>query len=249
MVDGAVNFNTGENVVPLRNVMLMNALINRVQSRDPDLPGLACFFGPSGYGKTQAATWNAQKTRAYWVEVKSTWSRKKFAEMILRSMAIAPGRTIGDMVEQIGDQLSKSGRPLLIDEADLVAKDGMIGVVRDIYESSQGTVILIGEENLPQTLRRWERVHNRMLDWVAAQPADLREVGLLAAKKCPRLVIEPAVQQLVLERSQARARRIVVNLRQIAEYALVSGRDVITEADAAKISFFSGEAPSPRRML
>jgi len=246
-MDGAVNINTGGSVAPLRNVLLLNALINRVQNRDFDLPGLACFFGPSGYGKTKAATWNAQETRAYWVEVKSTWSRKKFAEMILRSMGITPGRTIGDMVEQIGDQLSKSGRPLLIDEADLVAKDGMIGIIRDIYESSQGTVILIGEENLPQTLRRWERVHNRMLDWVAAQPADLREVGLLAHLKCRQLEIAPEVQQLVLEQSQARARRIVVNLRQIAEYALAAGKTAITMADAPNITFFSGEAPAPRR--
>lgn len=247
-MDGAEKINTVGNVAPLRNVMLLNALINRVQNRDFDLPGLACFFGPSGYGKTKAATWNAQETRAYWVEVKSTWSRKKLAEMILKSMGFPePRGTIGDMVEQIGDQLSKSGRPLLIDEADLVAKDGMIGIIRDIYESSQGTVILIGEEDLPQTLRRWERVHNRMLDWVAAQPADLREVGLLAERKCPGIDIASEVQQLVLEKSQARARRIVVNLRKITEYALSTGKTAITAADAPKIAFFSGEAPTPRR--
>lgn len=248
-MDGAVSIPTSSTVAPLRNVMLLNALINRVQNRDFDLPGLACFFGPSGYGKTKAATWNAQETRAYWVEVKHTWGRKKFAEMILKAMGIGPRGTIGDMVEQIGDQLSKSGRPLLIDEADLVAKPGMIGVVRDIYESSQGTVILIGEEELPQTLRRWERVHNRMLDWVAAQPADLREVGLLAQLKCPQIKILPEVQQIVLERSQARARRIVVNLRQISEYALSSGKDVIDAEDARRITFYSGEAPSPRRTV
>jgi len=248
-MDGSITISTVSNVAPLRNVMLLNALINRVQNRDPDLPGLACFFGPSGYGKTKAAVWNAQETRAYWVEVKSTWSRRKFPEMILRSMGIAPGRTIGDMVEQIGDQLSKSGRPLLIDEADLVAKDGMIGIIRDIYESSQGTVILIGEEKLPQTLRRWERVHNRMLDWVAAQPADLREVGLLARLKCRDLEIASDVLQLVLEQSQARARRIVVNLRQIAEYSILTGKTEITLADAKKITFFSGEAPTPRRSV
>lgn len=249
MLDAGLEIKTTGTVAPLRNVMLLNALIHRVQKRDFDLPGLACFFGPSGYGKTKAAVWNAQETRAYWVEVKSTWSRKKFAEMILRAMGINPGRTIGDMVEQIGDQLSKSGRPLLIDEADLVAKDGMIGIIRDIYESSQGTVILIGEEKLPQTLRRWERVHNRMLDWVAAQPADLREVGLLANLKCPDLMLSDDVKQLVLERSHARARRIVVNLNQIVEYALSTGKTNIDMGDARKIEFYSGEAPAPRRDL
>ncbi|WP_374293176.1 AAA family ATPase [Paenirhodobacter enshiensis] len=243
----AEEINITGTVAPLRNVMLLNTLIKRVQNRDWDLPGLACFFGPSGYGKTMAATWNAQQTRAYWVEMKSTWSRRKFPEMILKSMGITPRGNIGDMVEQIGEQLGKSRRPLLIDEADLIAKDSMIGIVRDIYETSQGSVILIGEEDLPQKLRKWERIHNRMLDWTPAQPADLREVGLLARLRCPSLTIQEEVQKLVLERSHARARRIVVNLRQIAEYALAQDKTDITMSDAPKIKFFSGDAPSPRR--
>lgn len=160
-----------------------------------------------------------------------------------------PARTIGEMVDQAAEELSKSGRPLLIDEADMLAKNSFIGIVRDLYESSQGTIILIGEEQMPQTLRRWERVHNRMLDWVQAQPADLREVGLLAALKCPCLTVAPEVQQLVLEKSHARARRIVVNLRQISEYALKTGRKDITAEDAGKITFFTGDAPAPRRIV
>ena len=153
------------------------------------------------------------------------------------------------MVDQAAEELSKSGRPLLIDEADMLAKNSFIGIVRDLYESSQGTIILIGEEQMPQTLRRWERVHNRMLDWVQAQPADLREVGLLAALKCPGLTVAPEVQHLVLEKSHARARRIVVNLRQISEYALKTGRKDITAEDAGKITFFTGDAPAPRRIV
>lgn len=246
MLDGAEKINTFGTVAPLRNVMLLNALIHRVQDRDPDLPGMACFHGPSGYGKTWSATWNAQETRAYWVEMKSSWSPKKFVTAIVTSMGIRPGRTISDMVDQIGDELTKSGRPLLIDEADLLCRDSLIGIVRDIYESSRGTVILIGEENMPQTLRRWERVHNRMLDWVAAQPADLREVGLLAAMKCPGLTLSDEVRQAVLMASHARVRRIVVNLAQIAEYALTTGKKDIGKIDLPKIRMFTGEAPSPR---
>ena len=51
----------------------------------------------------------------------------------------------------------------MIDEADYLVSRHMIEVIRDIYESSRATIILIGEEMLPQSLTRWERVHNRML--------------------------------------------------------------------------------------
>lgn len=236
-------------VAPLRNVMLLNALIQRVQTRDEDMPGMACFFGPSGYGKTKAAVWNAQHYGCYWVELKSTWTVKKMMTAIITSMRMTPAGTVSDMVEQAAEELLKSGRPLLIDEADMLARDSFIKAIRDVYESSQGTIILIGEENLPQTLKRWERIHNRQLDWIPAQPADLREVGLLAQMKCPGLIVMPEVLQLVLDKSHARARRIVVNLRQVSEYALKTGRKEITVEDAAKITFFTGDAPAPRRIV
>ncbi len=249
-MDGAGEIKmTSGTVAPMRNVMLLNALIQRVQSRDEDLPGLACFYGPSGYGKSMAAVWNAQNFDSYWVEVKSTWTVKKLMAAISKAMRLPQIGTASDMIDQAAEELTKSGRPLLIDEADLMLKDSMIGAVRDLYESSLGTIILIGEEKLPQKLQRWERVHNRMLDWVPAQPADIREVGLLAQLKCPGLEIAPDVQQLVLERSHARARRIVVNLHQISEFALKEGKRVITMADAQKITFFSGEAPAARRLV
>lgn len=248
-MEGEAEIKVTGTVAPMRNVMLLNALIQRVQNRDDDLPGMACFYGPSGYGKTMAAVWSAQHHGCYWVELQSTWSVKKMMQKILTNMKMTPSGTISDMVEVAAEELRKSDRPLLIDEADLLCRESFIKAIRDIYESSRGTIILIGEENLPQTLRKWERIHNRQLDWVPAQPADLREVGLLAQLKCPGLTVTQDVHQLVLEKSHARARRIVVNLRQIAEYALKTGRKEITAEDAAKITFFTGDAPAPRRIV
>lgn len=245
-MDGAGHLSV-TTVMPLRNVMLLAELIERVRNRDPDLPGMACFSGPSGLGKTKAAAWSANEYNCYHVEMKESWSARKFVAKIVEAMGMTPSGTIGDMVDQAGEELAKSGRPLLLDEAHLLAKPRLIGIVRDLYESSAGgTVVLIGEEMLPQTLGRWERVHNRMLDWVQAQPCDLREVSLLAQLKCPTLELTDEVLQVVLERSQARARRIVVNLRQIAEHALKNDKTLITIEDIEDVRFFTGEAPRPR---
>jgi len=250
MLDGTRKINSVKNVAPLRNVMLLGALINKVKLREPEMPGMACFYGFSGYGKSQAATYNALEYDACWVEVKSVWSRKKFVEKVCEALGIPTARTIGDMVDKIGEELLKSGRPLLLDEADELCTDGMIKTVRDIYESSHGAaVIFIGEEGLPQKLRRWERIHNRMLDWVPAQPLDLREVGVLADLKCPELTIHPEVLQKVLAASNAVARRVVVNLNQIKDYALTVGKAEIAAGDLPKIKMFTGEAPSARRIV
>lgn len=243
-IDRAVSFSHG--VAPLRNVMLLNQLIQRVNDRDPDLPGMACFYGPSGYGKTTAATWNANETGAFWVEMRESWTRKTLFTAILTNMGIEPRRTIPEMSAQISRQLAVTGRPLLIDEADYLMKAKMIELVRELYEDSKGTIILIGEERLPQNLAKLERTHNRMLDWVAAQPADLREVQMLAQMKCQGVEVEEAVLAEVLRAAGGRARRIVVIMGQIREYAALKDKHLITMSDVPLIGFYTGDAPAPR---
>lgn len=252
MMDGMEKINSGNiaNVAPLRNVKLLGALIQQLKDREPDMPGMGCFHGFSGYGKSSAATYNAQLYDACWVEVKSVWSRKVLVRKVAEALGLTPAGLISDMVDQIGEELAKSGRPLLLDEAHQLCRDEMMGVVHDIYNSSQGSaIVLIGEEMLPQKLKRWERIHNRMFGWPAAQPADLRETGILARLKQPSLSISEEVLQVILEKSAANYRRIVTNLNQVRLYALESGRSEITLADAPKIGFFIGEAPAPRRTV
>lgn len=251
MLDGMekINNDTISNVSPLRNVMLLGAAIQQLTTRDPDLPGMGCFHGFSGYGKSSAATYNAQVYGAVWVEVKSVWTRKVLVTKIVQALGMTPQGHISDMVDQIGEELAKSGRPLLLDEAHLLCRDEMMGVIHDIYVSSHGSaIVLIGEEMLPQRLRRWERIHNRISAWPAAQPADLRETMVLARLKQPHLVLPEDVLRVVLERSAANFRRIVTNFERINLYSLDSGKTEITMADVPKIDFFLGEAPSPRRL-
>ena len=234
-------------IAALRNVSALTQLIRRVEARGPGLPGMAAFYGPSGFGKTTAAIYAANKFSAVQVQVKSTWARKKFCEAILFDLGLKPARTIADMVDQIAQELARSGRPLLVDEADFLVQRGMIEVVRDIYESSFSTVILIGEELLPTSLQRWERVHGRMLDWVPAEPATLRDVDLLAPIYCPGVELAPELKAALLDVSRQSIRRICVNLDRALERARTLDRARLEAGDFDPASFFTGTAPAPRR--
>lgn len=250
MLDGIEKPNLVKNVAPLRNVMLLGALIRKLQLRDEGMPGMACFHGFSGYGKSQAALYNTQATKACWVEVKSVWTRKALTEKICLNLGIPTGRTVAESVEKIGAELAESNRPLLLDEAHILCTDSMMKLVHDLYESSHGSsIVLIGEEMLPQSLSRWERVHNRMLAWEPAQPADLREVSILASLKCPNLSISTEVLEHTLNISQAVARRIVGNLNAVKDYARTEGKPMIDAGDIAHIRWLTGQAPSARRIL
>ncbi|SBV95554.1 conserved hypothetical protein [uncultured delta proteobacterium] len=180
---------TPPTTAPLRNVAAFSSLVERVKQRRDNLPGMAAFYGKSGVGKSTAAAYAANKHKAYYVQVKAAWTRKYLCQTVLGQMGIVPEKTLAEMVDQIAEQLTKSKRPLIVDEADFLVQKGMVEIIRDIYEGSFATIILIGEENLPRTLKRFERFHNRMLDWVKAQPCDLADCKLLARIFCPDVSI------------------------------------------------------------
>lgn len=237
------------NVALLRNVSGLVALIKRVTDREYGLPGMATFYGPSGYGKSTAATFAANEFQAYVVQVKSEWRAKFFCQSILKDMGLKPGQTTAAMIEQIAEQLARSGRPLIIDEADHLVKRNLIELTRDIHEASGAAVVLIGEELLPQNLKQWERVHGRMLDWVAAQPAELNEVGLLARIYARGIDLDAEMREHLLAVSNASTRRICVNLSKVSEFAKTRGLSRVTRADWGDDRLFTGIAPTPRRFV
>lgn len=238
---------TPAGVLPTRNVTLLMELVSRIKGRTDGLPGMGTFYGPTGWGKSKSVCMCAVTHQAYYVQVKSLWSRKYLLEMILRQMNIDIPRTTAPMLEAVGGQLAASGRPLIIDEADLLVTKGMIEVVRDIYESSQGTIILVGEENLPQLLARIERMHGRMLDWTAAQPTDIDDARLFAAHLCPGVSVADDLLERILTAARGSARYVCTNLDRVAEFCRLRNLDGITSA-GYEGPLFSGQAPKRREI-
>lgn len=238
-------------IAPLGNVAAFLELVDRLSSRGQGLPGMGCFYGPSGYGKTTATLFAANTHTACVVQMKSVWTQRALSEAICRELSVTPARTISGMVEQIAEQLAVQDVPLMIDEADFLVKRNMVEIVRDIYESSFVPVILIGEELLPQKLRKWERVHGRIMNgcWVAAEPCDDGDFDLLHNIRCPGLALDETLVTRIKAASRGSARRIVAHLEYARELAATRGLQRVTLADWGSAPFQTGEAPQARRNL
>jgi hypothetical protein len=230
-------------IAALTNVGLCHTAIQRAKDREAHLPGMTVFYGPSGYGKTMAASFASNRQRAFHVECKSTWTRKAFLMGILKEMGIKPEKTISEMAEQVAMELMQSGRPLIIDEMDYLVDKNYVDVVRDIYEGSQGVILLIGEEQLPNKLRKWERFHGRILDFFPAQPvskADVKELKNIYASKVD---IDADLLNAVYKAANGSARRVCANLDRIREFSVSNNKKIVTLEDWGNRSFFTGEAP------
>lgn len=228
----------------IHNLELVRTAAERLTGRVSGLPGMAVLYGPAGYGKTTAALAVANDNRSYFVQMRSAWTRKVLLEKILVEMSITPSGTIGKLLDQVCEQLAASERMLIIDEFDYCTRnDNTIELVRDIYEGSQSTLLLLGEEMLPHKLKRWERFHSRVLSWIPAQPVSLADAAQLAPIYCPDARVAEDLLAYLVERSGGSVRRVCVNLAGIAEAAAVEGLGTVTRAQWGDRPIYTGEAP------
>lgn len=235
--------------VALKNVAAFMAMTQRLIDRDPHLPGIGVCSGFSGLGKTYASIFAQNKTRAVRIEVGDSWTRRSMLIALLRELGVAVrGRaTVSDMAEQAINVLGDDpARPLIVDEADKLVDKGMIEIVRELHEHSGVAVILIGEERLPTKLVPVERMHNRVLDWMQAQPCDVEDAQLLAGAFAPGITIADDLLEAIRQNSDGRARRIVVNVSRVAEFARTSNKKTVDLALWGRQKFFTSEPPAAR---
>lgn len=231
-------------VAQIHNLSLVRTATERLSGRTAGLPGMAALYGPAGYGKTTAALAIANENRSYFVQMRSAWSRKSLLEKILIEMGAKPHGTIPQMLDQVCEQLATSRRMLMIDEFDhCVRNDSMVELVRDIYEGSQATVLLLGEEMLPQKLKRWERFHSRILSWIPAQPVSLPDARALAPIYCPQVHVADDLLDHLVKLASGSVRRVSVNLSDIHEKAALEGWEEVNLQVWGNRPVYTGEAP------
>ncbi|MGS0980608.1 AAA family ATPase [Burkholderia glumae] len=234
-------------VAQIANLALCDIAITRAIQRGKNLPGLVVYYGPSGYGKSISANFVANQHRAYYVQAKSVWTKKHFLQAILFEMGIKPAGTIAQLADQVAEELASSGRPLIIDEFDHLVDRNAVEVVRDLYESSQAPILLIGEEALPAKLKKWERMHGRVLAWVPAQGVTIDDARKLADQYSPNVRVEDDLLHRLVELSHGSVRRVCVNLENIQEQSLTMGLKSVSLATWGSGELYTGEAPKARR--
>jgi hypothetical protein len=236
--------------VALKNVASFMAMAQRLIERDPHLPGIGVCSSPSGFGKTWASIFAQNKTGAIRVEVGDTWTKRTLLANILKELGEpVRGRTpAAEMAEKVIIALgNEPARPLIVDEADKCVDRNMIETIRELHEHSGAPIILIGEERLPGKLLAVERVHNRVLHWMQAQPCDADDVHLLAKAFAPQLTIYGDLLDAIRAQSMGRARRIVVNISNVAEFCRNKNLTKVS-VEQYRGDFYTGEPPAPRNV-
>jgi hypothetical protein len=155
--------------------------------------------------------------------------------------------SIPNLVDMVTEQLSASRRTLIIDEFDYAAESGkLVELTRDIYEGSQGSLLLVGEELLPRKLEAWERFHSRVSTWAPAQKVSMDDAAKLSPIYCPGIAVgDDALNKLVTS-SKGSVRRVVNCLTAIHEHCQLYALDEVNLQALAGIALPSDRAPERR---
>ncbi|MFT3942072.1 AAA family ATPase [Rhodopseudomonas sp.] len=208
--------------VAIKNVAAFMVMTTTLINRESHLPGFGVCSGWSGVGKSWASIFAQNKTEAVRVECGDTWTRRTLLTKILAEFGLksAKREPLSDLAERAIVALGENPRrPLIIDEADRLVDKGMIEVARELQEFSGAAVILIGEEQLPRKLERFERVHGRVHCWMQAKACDLADARVLAQAFAPKLQIADDLLDEIRIRSLGRARRIVSSIEDAKDIA------------------------------
>ena len=231
-------------IANINNLNIVRVAMEKLINRHGSMPALGVYYGYSGYGKSATVTAVAMEVNAYYVEMKSVWSKKVFAEILCFELGLGAGRTVSACLDLITEQLAASQRPLIIDEADYAAsKPGFIEFIRDIHDSSQSPIILVGEEQLPNKLKKYERFHSRVLAWQPAHPVSYEDTLLLASIYASGINIAEDLLRKITDLAHGSVRRVMINLVNIANFSDENNLPCVSLENLNEIQIYTGEAP------
>lgn len=215
----------------IKNVSSCLMVLETLRRCPPGIPNMGLLFGLSGFGKTVAATYAQNVTNSVYIEVFDSWGRRKFCEAMLESLGVyTPRGSISEMMDRIVGLLGDDpSRAVIIDEAHMLIKRGMLQLAREINKRAGTPILLVGEETLPAQIALHENVDNLVLDEarLAAQPCDLADARVLAKLLYPQLAIGDDLLDAVCSETRGCTRRVASTLSSIATFARNHNRDVI----------------------
>jgi len=234
-------------VAKLTNMALAMSAYIECAEAPSGIPRIGVLYGPSGYGKSVAMAFVAQRTSAAYIEAKAVWTVRSLLEAIAEELGITKlGRTAPVVFQQIVDLLNREPRGLIIDETDYLVKKQHVEIIRDIHDATRIPILLVGEEALPAKLQTWERFYNRIYVMTPAQPATLDDARKLRDHYCPRVQIADDLLERMVPACRGVTRRIVVNLKDAERQALEEGIDQIDLSWWGDRRFQTGDAPMRR---
>ncbi len=220
--------------VEVKNVIRTFDMFSNLLGRSQITPAIGLIHGPSGFGKTTTVTSMINQLTSLgslpvYVRCFASDTPSSFIARLMKELGAEPMFPLRKSVDYIIDAMNDQQISLFIDEADhIVNQAKTMETIRDLYDSTEQPVILIGMEEIARRISHRKQLFNRISEWVEFQPADIEDVNMFATE-----LLEDNIQvgEDLLEhlrvRSGGEVRRILIALEKIERLALSNGLDYV----------------------
>ena len=234
-------------VVPVKNVMRLSAAGESLIQRASGVPGIGLVHGETGYGKTTAMDWYANRCNAVYVRAMATWTPSYMLRAIARELGVETRGSNADMVGTIVERLAFAQRPVFVDEADyIVDSKRMTESLRDLHDMALVPVVLIGMGDIERKLSHRKQFTRRILQSVQFHPLDIEDARRITDALCEVEIADDLLSKIHSDANGA-CGTIIVQLAGAERIAKARGMGRLTLPDLGKHGrLFTGDAPAPR---
>jgi DNA transposition AAA+ family ATPase len=221
-------------IAPVKNIRLLTEAGRALQTRAVGVPGIGLVWGATGYGKTTAAAWLANKMDAIYIRANATWTPSAMLGSLMRELDATAKGSCSAMLDFIVEQLGKRGQPVFVDESDYLAgSKRLLETLRDLHDLSSVPVILIGMADFKRRIIHREQLAGRIAQWVEFKPADIEDARILANSVCEVEVADDLLAELH-STAKGSMRGMIVGLARIETFAKRHEKTKMTAKDWGK---------------
>ena len=121
-------------VVPVKNITRLSKAGDALTHRAKGQPGMGIVWGQTGFGKTTAAAWFRNRVDGIYLRAMAVWTPVSMLGALMRELGESVAHQCSPMMDIAIAQLSRTPRPVMIDEADyVIASKKMVETLRDLH--------------------------------------------------------------------------------------------------------------------
>ena len=203
-------------VIEVKNVGRFSEMVEALLSQKASVPAMGAAIGFTGAGKTDTTIWLSNEFNAIHLRASALWTPSGMMRALTKELGLTPKHGAMRMMEAAVDALAANGKPLLVDEADLIPKDSLLEVLRELHDVAHIPVVLIGTEALKGRVQAIGPLSRRISHWMHFNPISIEDARFVADARC-ELDGEVSDDLLMKLHDQANGSigKIVVGLEQI----------------------------------
>ena len=203
--------------VKTSNVDRYLAAMAQVEQRGAPEASILLVGGNAGFGKSRCGTWWHTQNDSVMIRVKAACtSHWILTDLVTQLGEQAPAHTCEKLFGQAIGNLVKNPKPIVVDEVENTLRNDIqaLEILRDISDTVEVPIILIGREFVRGRLKRHRQIYTRISGYAEFGPATAADVRLCVDELCEVPVADEVVARIEAE-SEGHIREIVKAIANI----------------------------------